>query len=516
MRHTIFGSILPVLPMALGSSQPSFEQFCTSGLEGYAKATNHGKFAITNVTYIPTGAISLSNLSPTNLTNTAAFCRVFASVPYPKDNQVSFELWLPDKVNYNDRFLSVGNGGFSSIIDEISLTNAVNSGYACAGGNTGHLDSDNNGGSGAPGVYLPFLHDKEQVEAWIHNSIAMFTSAAKEIVEKVYGCAPKYSYYQGCSTGGAQGFALAQFHPTLFDGIVAGSPGNWYSHLALSFLWNSVDNTSTSYLPQESLDLITQHVLDKCDTLDGVKDGVIENPLICDYDISNLQCKNSHSTNCLTKQQIAQVKKIYQGPKNSHTGASLYPGFSVGSEKAWIQQESVLADAFAIPILQNRVFNNLSYDATTFDWNHDVKALDETVGILIDEITPNLSAFKAHGAKMVVTQAWADPYNAALWPIKHREQLQEAMSGNIDDWFGLFMVPGGGHCGSNPAYPQVPGTWHSLDTLVSWVEHGQKPTQMLSTQPADGTNRTRKLCRWPMVAHYKGGNPDDWTSYSCQ
>ncbi|KAK4063063.1 hypothetical protein Trihar35433_8858 [Trichoderma harzianum] len=383
MKHTFFGSILPVLPMALGSSQLSFEQFCTSGLEGYAKATNHGQFTITNVTYIPTGAISLSNLSPTNLTNTAAFCRVFASVPYPKDNHVSFEVWLPDKVNYNDRFISVGNGGFSSIIDEISLTNAINSGYACAGGNTGHLDSDNNGGSGAPGVYLPFLHDKEQVEAWIHNSIAMFTSAAKEIVNKVYGRAPKYSYYQGCSTGGAQGFALAQFHPTLFDGIVAGSPGNWYSHLALSFLWNSVDNT----------------------------------------------------------QQIAQVKKIYQGPKNSHTGASLYPGFSVGSEKAWIQQESVLADAFAIPILQNRVFNNLSYDATTFDWNHDVKALDETVGILIDEITPNLSAFKAHGAKMVVTQAWADPYNAALWPIKHREQLQQAMSGNIDDWFGLFMVP---------------------------------------------------------------------------
>lgn len=140
-------------------------------------------------------------------------------------------------------YFCIGNGGFSSIIDEITLTNALNSGYACAGGNSGHLDSDNNGGSGAPGVYLPFLHDKEQTETWIHNSIALFTSAAKEIVEKVYGCAPKYSYYQGCSTGGAQGFALAQFHPTLFDGIVAGSPGNWYSHLALSFLWNSVDTT---------------------------------------------------------------------------------------------------------------------------------------------------------------------------------------------------------------------------------------------------------------------------------
>lgn len=123
MKHTFFGSILLVLPMALGSSQLSFEQFCTSGLEGYAKTTNHGQFTITNVTYIPTGAISLSNLTPTNLTNTAAFCRVFASVPYPKDNQVSFELWLPDKTNYNERFISVGKELWPSLWSRLLIPN---------------------------------------------------------------------------------------------------------------------------------------------------------------------------------------------------------------------------------------------------------------------------------------------------------------------------------------------------------------------------------------------------------
>lgn len=135
-----------------------------------------------------------------------------------------------------------GNAGLAGVIDELSLVASLNSGYASAAGDSGHRASENNNGNGAPGVYLPFLHNRYQTEAWIHNSIAYVTPLAKRIVEKFYNSTPEYTYYQGCSTGGAQGFALAQIYPDLFDGIVAGSPGNWYSHLALSFLWNVADN----------------------------------------------------------------------------------------------------------------------------------------------------------------------------------------------------------------------------------------------------------------------------------
>lgn len=124
------------------------------------------------------------------------------------------------------------------------MIESLNLGFAVAGGDSGHRAADNNGGTGAPGVYLPFLHDQEQTLAWIHNSIAYFTPPAKSLVEKYYGQAPSYTYYKGCSTGGAQGFALAQNYPDMFDGIVAGSPGNWYSHLALSFLWAYQTNLS--------------------------------------------------------------------------------------------------------------------------------------------------------------------------------------------------------------------------------------------------------------------------------
>lgn len=124
-------------------------------------------------------------------------------------------------------------------IDEAALVENLNSGYAVAGGDSGHRAAENNDGSGEDGVYIPYLHDTDQILAWIHNSIAYFTPPAITIVEAYYTTAPEYSYYKGCSTGGAQGFALAQYHPELFDGIVAGCPGNWYSHLTLSFLWNA-------------------------------------------------------------------------------------------------------------------------------------------------------------------------------------------------------------------------------------------------------------------------------------
>jgi feruloyl esterase len=257
------------------------------------------------------------------------------------------------------------------------------------------------------------MHDLNQVEAWIHNAISIFTIPAKSIVGQYYGAPARYSYYDGCSTGGAQGFALAQFHPELFDGIYAGSPGNWYSHLALSFLWNAVKTQGSANIPQTTLNVVTAAVLEECDALDGVKDNMLENPLKCKFDINTLAC-NSSTTNastCLTEAQLEAAKAIYAGPTSSTNRSELYPGFSVGSEASWLSQEGPLADAFSIPILQNMVFSNLSYDFLDFNWGSDVAALDEKVGQYIDEISTDLSAFKNRGSKMLVTQG----KNPKIW-----------------------------------------------------------------------------------------------------
>jgi hypothetical protein len=394
----------------------------------------------------------------------------------------------------------------------------LNLGYAVAGCDSGHslADSGNT-------TYAPFLADKAMVEAWIHNSIAMITPITKALTKEYYAESPGFSYYYGCSTGGGQGYALAQYYPDLFDGIYAGSPGNWYSHLILNFLWNGLHTVGSGYMSQDALNFITDSVVAACDALDGVVDGLIENPLNCDYNITQLECRSgqnpisaSGTVVCLAVDQIKAAQAIYAGPKNLVTGGKVYPGMSLGSENGWIYQETILYEYYSQLILQQLVFDDLAYNVSTFNWGTDVCKVDELASPLIDEISPNLSAFQKRGGKLITTQGWADQFNAALWPIQHLEQIRTRMTGvDIDDFIKVFMVPGGGHCGANPEYPHVPGTYDVLDVLVPWVEQGIRPLQMLSTTPPDGTNTTRKLCPWPTTAQYVAGNIDDWTSYIC-
>jgi feruloyl esterase len=206
---------------------------CTSFAPSALLSTYNATFL--NTTHYPAGGLNVSG----TLTK-VSFCELYASINYGSNDSLAFALWLPD-TQYTSRFMAVGNGGMAGVIDYRNMAIQLNSGlgFAVAGGNAGHLASENNAGGGAPGVYLPYLHDDDQVSTWIHNAVSLFTPAAKALVVEYYGQMVKHAYYDGCSTGGAQGFALAEFHPEMFDGIVAGCPGNWYSHLALSFLWNA-------------------------------------------------------------------------------------------------------------------------------------------------------------------------------------------------------------------------------------------------------------------------------------
>lgn len=260
-------------------------------------------------------------------------------------------------------------------------------------------------------------------------------------------------------------------------------------------------------------------MLDRCDTIDGVKDRLIENPLLCKFDIETLAC-NSTATNqdtCLTPDQVAAAKEIYKGPVSSLDGSQVYPGFNFGSESGWLDQEQSLSNAFAIPILQNLVYNNLSYDYHSFNFGTNVKDVDNKAGSYIDEISNDLSSFRRHGGKMLVTQGWADPLNAATWPIQHLQGLERFFHGDVSDFFNLFMIPGAGHCGASVNYPDVPGTYHTTEKIIEWVEKGERPQNVLSTNPPNGGNRTRLLCPWPKTARLlKGHDQSRSESYVCE
>lgn len=515
---------LPLTFASLLKPQIECSDLASADLKRY-----HGTFL--NATYYAEGTRNATG-GVNGTLNQVGFCEVNAVISYGNNNNsLHFSTWLPDA--YEDRFIAVGNGGMAGTIDVSGMLTQLNNGLgmAVAGGDAGHLAADNQNTTG----YLPYLHDKEQVQAWIHDAISLFTPAAQALGKEYYAKQPNKSYYYGCSTGGAQGFALAQFHPELFDGIYAGCPGNWYSHLALSFLWNAQHaavsicmgelpehslmrrQTPETALTQEELDFVTGAVLDACDEIDGVADRLIENPLACKFDINSLACQSSSNSTCLTEAKIETVEAIYAGPKRADTGAQVYPGFDFGSEIGWAMQLGNLSRDFSVPILKNLVFDDQNYNNATFNWASDVDIVDARAGRLIDSITPDLSAFKSRKGKLLTSQGWADQYNAGTWPIEHLKQVEGAMGGSVDDFYRLVMIPGGGHCGANPGYPDVPATYSFIAPLVKWVESDgvEPPTEFLSTSPPSGANRTRKLCVWPAVAKYGGGDVDDWTSYEC-
>lgn len=165
-----------------------------------------------------------------------------------------------------------------------------------------------------------------------------------------------------------------------------------------------------------ALQLITNAVLDACDGLDGTVDRLIEDPSKCEFNVTSLRCANGQdqvvdgATVCLSAAQIKNAENFYAGPTDPRTGKQIYPGFAPGSEIEWAPQESSLYLQYAVPILQNLVFKNLSRDYTTFNWASDLDAVDKEASPLIDEISPDLRAFKKRGGKMIVTQGKLNPY----------------------------------------------------------------------------------------------------------
>ncbi|MBB6250626.1 tannase/feruloyl esterase family alpha/beta hydrolase [Nitrospirillum iridis] len=446
-----------------------------------------------------------------------AFCRVVALA----ETNVKVEMWLP-QAGWNGRLQGVGNGGFAGAVSYYTMGPALQAGFAVAGTDTGHGPAE-----GKPGTRLDWMHDPVQLANWGHNSIHRMTVAAKAIIRARYGTGATRAYFEGCSTGGAQAMAEAEYFPDDYDGIHAGAPGMNYTRLMMSFLWSSratlLDPAST--LPPEKLTLLHQAVLAACDAADGVKDGVVEDPRACHFDPAALQCAPGTDTAaCLTPPQVTAVQALYAGPRNPRTGEAIYPGLARGSEWGWDLQQGKLLEAYVIPLFQNMVYDDLTWRWQGFDFDHDVALTDGKVGPIITAVTPDLSAFHARGGKLIMSQGWADQLNAQTYPIEY----YHAVAGTKDpaqarvrlgDYFRLFMAPGMGHCFGGPG----PNHFDAVTALRTWVEQGKAPDRLVAAKHADDRDptspvlRTRPLCPYPTVAHWTGtGSTDEAANFTCR
>jgi len=461
-----------------------------------------------------------------NIIRLPEFCRLVGLT----SPAINFEVWLPLS-GWNGKYQSVGNGGMAGAISYGAMANALRRGYATASTDTGHkagpIPFDASWASGRPDL----------IEDFGHRALHLTTVNAKQVTTAFYRSPPDYSYYVGCSKGGQQGLMEAQRYPDDFDGIIAGDPANaWTRFYAGSHLWYSqaMLDEEGSYIPPAKLAALGDAVNAACDAKDGIEDGILQNPLACNFQPATLTCPaGTDSNSCLTPKQVSAVEKIWSGVTNS-TGELIYPGLVPGGEAARGSWSTWVTGSEPYMSLHWRggegffrwfVFDDADWDFRTFDFDKDLEYSLEKVGPAVDSDDPDLRPFRDNGAKLIVYHGWSDPDISPVASINYFDRVVDVIADDTkavnwqsalaqtQNFFRLFMVPGMGHCAGGPG----PDRFDALTALENWVERDIAPESMIASKIVDGeVVRTRPLCVYPEVANYNGsGNTDKAVNFSC-
>ena len=438
------------------------------------------------------------------------FCRIAASVP----PSITFEVWMPLPEKWNGNFNGVGNGALAGGINYPAMVDPLTRGYAVGSTDGGHT---------SPAIVVGdwMLGHPELWDDFGYRAMHVMTKNAKLIVNAYYGQAPKYSYYTGCSGGGQQGLAELQRYPADYNGAAIGAPANMPTHMWPGETWPSyvTHRTPANAIPVEKLTVLHDAAVKACDALDGVKDGVIENPRICKFNPATVQCKAGDAADCLTAAQVDSAKLVYAGLKDPTTGAQFWPGYEVGSELDW---PGHIGEPFIIPqgYFKAMVFNNAKWNWKTFNFTSpkDFAVLydaDARYAPILNATDPDLSAFKALGGKLILWHGWSDQNIAPQNSINYYNSVVNDQGSDTEtmDFMRLFLAPGMGHCSGGLG----PNVFDSLTPLTQWVEKGTAPTQIVASHLTAGVvDRTRPLCVYPQVATYKGsGSTDDAANFEC-
>jgi feruloyl esterase len=471
-----------------------------------------------------------------------AHCVVQAVNRPTSDSEIHFEVWLP-ATKWNGKFEQWGNGGWAGSILPAYLADGVKRGYAVAATDDGHkgISTDASWTIGHPEKLIDFAYRA------VHET----SVNAHAIVEAFYSKEAQRSYFVGCSDGGREALMEAQRFPEDFDGIVAGAPANNWSGLMPEMVWNeqALLDTPESAIPPSKLAAIQKAALDACDALDGVKDGLIEDPRACHFNPDVLACKQGIDTpECLTQPQLTALKKIYSGPRDPRNGKQIFPGLAPGTENGmagwsmWItaaKPQNAMQFKFGNSGFGQSVYEQSSWDFRSMTFTDELDFAYHKNGWLLNSTSPDLRSFRDRKGKLIQYHGWGDaaisPYNSIAYYesvqgflTKYPDPRTDA-SKPVSDFYRLFMVPGMGHCGLG-AGPNRFGAplqnWDPNDperdvlaALDRWVVTGVAPDHILGqgTVPGDSSKKlTRPLCPYPQVARYKGaGDPYDAVNFEC-
>ena len=504
--------------------------------------------SITSATAV-TSATKVSNLHVD-----AKFYRVQGVARPSADSEIKFEVWIPTDVkDWSGRFKLNGTGGYAGAIPYPRLVQDIGDGFVTAGSNMGH-----DGGEG-PGWTL---NRPEKVKDWGLRAHYFVASAAKTLANAYYGKPVRHSYFEGCSNGGRQAMMLAQRYPELFDGIAAGAPSQFYPEILTWLAYSGKIQAPVqgqSVLSAAKRQLLSRASQSACDALDGLADGQITNPRVCNFNPAALLCTAGDTPNCLTTSELTVAQAMYAGMQTSN-GVQRYAGAMPGSEAEW---DPAFGDNGRYgPFIGHYVYSKTS---PPYDWRRDLNWDDhfdhikEYITPVMAAPSPDLTGFKERGGKLLQFHGWADPivppqgspaYYNALIQFEKLKGLPRAdydlavtnlsaaqitidslaLASTVQGYHRLFMLPDVGHCRSGagpnaigggfiePAKAQRAAESHVVSALTRWVEQGVAPTAIVATSYDDkgAITRQRPICAYPQIAAYRGsGDMNAAASFTC-
>jgi feruloyl esterase len=459
--------------------------------------------SITLAKTVETGAFT-PTASTEPLSGLPPFCRVFLKLSPGADSDIGAEIWLPSS-SWNGKFLAVGSGGWGGSINYDDMAEALRRGYATSATDDGHTDRGASFIAGHPDKFVDFAYRAE------HE----MTVEAKRLVKAFYGREARYSYWNGCSGGGREGLLQAYRYPDEFNGIIAGDPANMRRNAWALWLANQTFKDPAAVIPPDKYPMIHRAVLDACDTNDGLRDGLIDDPESCHFDFKNLECAAADGPNCLTPRQV-QTAQTITSPATTMAGQVLFPRLEPGTELRWgrLAGGPRPADIF-VDQFRYVVYQDPDWDWRSFDLERD-SARANAVDKDIDEFDPHLEAFARRGGKLLIYHGWADQQVAPGSSIEFYDSVLKlsANSAQAPNWIRLFMVPGMGHCTGG----EGPDTFDKISVIERWVEKGEAPTRVIAAHNTAGkVDRTRPLCPYPQVARYNGsGSIDEASNFTCR
>ncbi|KAF8858787.1 putative feruloyl esterase B-2 [Acephala macrosclerotiorum] len=475
--------------------------------------------------YVTAGTIiTEENHEPDCLTDASQtisvnLCRIAMNITTSPSSGIIFEAWFPDK--YDGRLFTAGTSGMGGCIRYIDIDFGVQHGFTTVASNNGH---EGNRAS-------VFYNHSEVLQDFVWRALHITTETGKALVPEFYTQGFNKSYFSGCSGAGRQGIKAAEMWPNDYDGIIVGAPGENFNNMiswVLSFYLKTGDASSPDFISANTwTGLIHNEILRQCDGLDGVWDGIIEDPNLCDFRPEELICEGNNTVGCLMGKQVRMVRSIFS-PLYGSKGEPVFPAMQPGSEPMAVNKlyTGVPYD-YAIDWYKYVVYSDPNY--TTSDFS--ISSMEYAIALdpyNISTSPSDLSPFTAapHNGKMIMWHGGADQEITSFESERFYNQLMTGMnltSQRMDEYIRFFRIPGVFHCRAGPGAwmigQETGGTTtydpenSILSALIHWVEDGVAPDTLTGTKYIDddtnkAVERQRCHCRYPYRSTYLGEGRD--------